>query len=552
MHHSIISMNALGRPALVGLLAWLTTAATAFAYPVANSLPLTELVEQANLICKAEVVSSKPVEDAWFEEVPAFLPYATELRIVSVFKGDTKKTTIFFHHYRPDPKEMGHIYMPQNYRFDVGRTYLVFAKATPEAGVFRQLWKNHRMQEDQGVLLAAGNDMHDGRPIKEVIWKELTGLLKSGKQADVVYALSHLDTFSGGSYDKLQDLDRKEVLEAATPLLGHADPQIALQAIRLLGSSNPYFSSDFAPGWLATVGGGDIPGYAEWDTTAENLGGKLYWMELAALANGDAPAATRAMAIRALGRAGVPDVLPLVNRWTTDKEPAIRQAAAILLADFPGPASQERLKALAADPQAAVRIGAAQGIGFGQVKVLVPVLGKMVDDADAHVSATAALSLLSFSLDHSGDQLRARLRHPQFGMLFVNALAREAPEKYLPELCEIIHQGREPEHWWGGRVPWGVSWELLFRYAQDKTKEKPQRADLAKVFDALEAPASGMARGPKYYSSSEPRDLYALYVQRGMTDQAKKFRAACKKALSYDIDYYFKMVDENPGQYQRQ
>ena len=69
---------------------------------------------------------------------------------------------------------------------------------------------------------------------------------------------------------------------------------------------------------------------------------------------------------------------------------------------------------------------------------------------------------------------------------------------------------------------------------------------------ALEYPSTGDEKGPAYSSSSEPRDLYALYLQRGLTDRARAFRAACRKALTYDIDYYFKMVDENPAQYQRQ
>ena len=53
------------------------------------------------------------------------------------------------------------------------------------------------------------------------------------------------------------------------------------------------------------------------------------------------------------------------------------------------------------------------------------------------------------------------------------------------------------------------------------------------------------------YSSSEPRDIYAFYVQRGMTERAKKFRQAAKTAVSYDLEYYFKQVDESPSLYKR-
>lgn len=533
------------------LLGWVAAVNSAAAYPVANSLSLDELVKEADLVCKAEVASTKPIDDASFEKVHGFQPYATELRIVSVYKGQTAKKQIAFHHYSPSAKETAFHYMPQFYRFEVGRTYIVFAKATTDELIFRQLWKNHRSQEDQGVLLAAGNGMHDGLPIKEVFWRELTGLLESGKQADVVYALAHLDWLSGGGYEKLRDLDRKAVLEAARPLLANRDEAIAQQAIRLVSSGNPYLSADFAAGWLATIGNGDIPGYAHWDRAFENLGGKLYWKDLAAVAESDAPVATRALAIRALGRADQPEILPLANRWLKDREPLVRQAAAVLLADFPNRESQETLKSLAADPQPAVRLGAAQAIGFGQYKDLVPVLGKLLDDADRKVAATAALSLLSFSLEQNGGELRAHLKHPQFRSLFVNALARENPEPHVADLCEVIRNRLEPQDWWGGRIPWGVSWELLFFHAQKQAAAKLKTAELEKVLDALEFPASGMKDGPSYYSSSEPRDLYALYVQRGLTERAKKFRAACKKSLSYDIDYYFKMVDENPAQYER-
>jgi hypothetical protein len=71
------------------------------------------------------------------------------------------------------------------------------------------------------------------------------------------------------------------------------------------------------------------------------------------------------------------------------------------------------------------------------------------------------------------------------------------------------------------------------------------------LLEALAAPASGDPRAPTYYSSSEPRDLYALYVQKGLAARAQAFRAQCKKAITYDIDYYFKQVDEHPSHYTR-
>jgi hypothetical protein len=50
-----------------------------------------------------------------------------------------------------------------------------------------------------------------------------------------------------------------------------------------------------------------------------------------------------------------------------------------------------------------------------------------------------------------------------------------------------------------------------------------------------------------HHSSGEPRDIYAFYLQRGMPERAAKYRAAAKKAVTYDMDYFFDMVDQNPA-----
>ncbi|WP_254512591.1 hypothetical protein [Anatilimnocola floriformis] len=75
------------------LLASLCVTATAMAYPVAPALPLDKLVEESDLICKAQVVDSKPIEDAWFDKTPGFQPHATTLKVIEVYRGagDLKK-----------------------------------------------------------------------------------------------------------------------------------------------------------------------------------------------------------------------------------------------------------------------------------------------------------------------------------------------------------------------------------------------------------------------------------------------------------------------------
>lgn len=537
----------------VGLVAalWLLTAASGLAYPVGPALSLDQLIAQADFIAKVTAVETKPVDDAWFEKVPGYQGVETRLKVIAAYKGKAGGESVTFRHYGDDEKQTGRMYMPQYYTFQPGRTYILFAAATDKEGLFRQLWKNHKDQEDQGLILAEGPEPRADQPIKEVVFAELTGLLKSDKADDVKYGLSHLDYLSGGTYRGQKDFEREEVLDHVKRLLSHKDHEVAMAAIAVIGSNNPYMSPDYAAGWLATIGRGDIPGYAAWERK-ENLGGKLYWRQLAAIVDSDAPPPMRARAIRALGRAAEPAILPHALRWTSDAQPLVRQAAATLLADFPGDFDPTVLTKLAADKEPAVRIGAAQAAGFGQLKQSIPELAKLLADADPGVQAAAAMSLLSFSLDDSKGVLKANIGHPQYHALFVNALAREDAGQYAAELAEIIRKKKEPEHFWGGRIPWGVSWELLFFYVQRQPAAGVRAGKFDKELDALEYPASGDPAGPSYYSSSEPRDLYALYKQRGMTDRAATFRALAKKNITYDIDYYFNMVDQNPRNYQRQ
>jgi hypothetical protein len=523
-----------------------------FAYPVGPAISLDELAGQADLICKVEVLGTKPVEDAWFDKVHGFAPHATEMKVIAVYQGKCAFERIFFHHYAPGGPERAPGYMPQSYEFEAGRSYVVFAKEGSSDRVYRQIWKNHRSQEDQGVVLAANKEPHAGESVKEVIWRELTGHLTSESGEDVHYGLSHLDALSGGGYEKLRDYDRREVLEELVPLLSHAKQEVVRAAISAIGSRNPYLSPDYAPFWLASIGEGNIHGFGTWDRSKVNQGGQIHWQKLVEVSGSPAPAETRSLAIKSLGRAEVPELLEHLEKWAKDAEPAVRQSAILLLADFPRQADRRLIEGAAGDAEAIVRAAAAQAIGFGQFQEQLPLLSKLIDDVDADAARFAAMSLLSFSVDASRAILERNVEHPEFAPLFVNALASRDPKPYLDKLGDIIRANRQPKNWWGGRIPWGVSWEILYRYAQQQPDETLKEAAFATVLDALEYPASGGEKGPAYYSSSEPRDLYALYVQHGMTDRARAFRAACRKVLTYDIDYYFKMVDQNPAQYRRQ
>ncbi len=155
------------------------------------------------------------------------------------------------------------------------------------------------------------------------------------------------------------------------------------------------------------------------------------------------------------------------------------------------------------------------------------------------------MSLLSFSPRNQAiaDIFRANLSNEEFQPLFLIALAREHPAEYLDALAKVIEQKIEPRNFWGGQIPAFTAWEILFRYLQARPPEMLKSGKLDRYLEAMEKVGN--------YSSSEPRDIYAFYLQRGMTDRAKNYREAARKAVSYDLDYYFRQVDENPSLYQR-
>jgi hypothetical protein len=314
----------------------------------------------------------------------------------------------------------------------------------------------------------------------------------------------------------------------------------------VVGSHNPYLSDERTLFWLATIGSGDIPGIGTMDPKMRNVGGQLYWKDLVALAKGAADPATRAVAVKALGLVREPALEGEADSWLDEPAPEVRAAAAILLADFPGPVTVAVLRKRAEDISPVVRAALARSAGFSQQAELADVLSRLLADRDEKVREAAAMSLLSFSPKNPAiaDVFRANLENEEFKPLFLIALARGNPAAYLDGLAEAVEKKLEPRNFWGGQIPAFSAWEILFKYLQAQPADSIRSGKLDRYLDALEKVGN--------YSSSEPRDIYALYIQRGMTERAKRFRQAATKAASYDLDYFFKQVDENPSLYRRE
>ncbi len=533
---------------MLSLAVLLACTAVAWGYLVELAVSLDTLTEEADLIFKGTAAGSGIVQDEWFKPYGGFHARETRFHVVSVIKGEWSSGRLMFRHYDEGPEPQGQRFRPQYYHFETGKTYLVFAKEGGLPGVFRQIWMYHKTKDDQGVLLCADDKAVAAETVKEAVWAELTAMLKSAMASDVTYAIGQLDQMSGGrgGFDALLDFDRKDVLAAVHGLMSSRESEIAQAAIGLVGSHNPYMSDDRALFWLATVGSAEVPGIGKMDPKMRNVGGELYWQDLIALADGKASTETRAMAVRALGLVGGPTLWKPIEQWLADPAAAIRASAALLLADFTGPGSNRLLTALAGDVAPEVRACVARAAGFGQKTEMAHVLAELLVDEEPKVRQAAAMSLLSFSPEDEAVRgiFRAQIGNEEFRPLFLIALARESPADHLDGLAEAVVEKAEPENFWGGQIPAFTAWEILFRCLQTQPADEIRSGKFDRYLDAMERVGN--------YSSSEPRDIYAFYVQRGMTERAKKFRREANAAASYDLDYYFKQVDENPSLYKRE
>jgi HEAT repeat protein len=280
------------------------------------------------------------------------------------------------------------------------------------------------------------------------------------------------------------------------------------------------------------------------DFHAANEGGDLYSEELIQLGDAPGPSAVRAMAVRALGLVRKPALQKPMARWLADADSEVRASAALLLADFPESELSKKLAELVKDSAHEVRACAAEAIGCLQRADFAPLLAQMLSDPETNVRRFAAMSLLSFSPTDAGISglFKASLDKKEFDPLFLNALAGENPEPYLPQLARAIEEKSYPSTWWGGQTPAFTSWKILFKYLKAQFPSAIRDGKFDRYLDALEKVG--------HYSSSEPRDIYAFYLQREMTERAAKFRASANKSAGYDLDYYFKQVDQNPANYQ--
>ncbi len=456
------------------ILCLLVVSTPVHAYPVGPAIPLEELATKVELIAKGTVLSVKPVTDPSFVPVTAYPVYEAELAVISTFKGKPA-TKLRFRHYTYKPANVGIGYSPLAYDLVPGRTYVVFA-IRGSNGSFRQFQKDHTQKASQGVIPAGDTKPHRGATITEVAWEELRTLAKDPVAELAREGIDELDALSGGHMTKLADFDRGVTLAELRPLVLAKDDQIARAAITVFGTDGPYFVDRDAPYWLAGIGKGTISGLTPRKPTTLP-GAVIATKELLDVAT--TRPALRAIAIRALGRTKTVPASSLIA-WSKDPDLEVRRAAVLVSAES---TDRTLIRQAAVDPLPELRATAALAIGFTQDPRLLAVLGPLHRDPKGPVRAAAAMSLLSFAITDATPSLVANLG-TDFGPLFVNALATHDPKPYLARLADVIVKNQQPGDWWGGSIPSGVSWKLLFGYL--KAQPIAELTKQASLLDALE------------------------------------------------------------------
>jgi hypothetical protein len=171
------------------------------------------------------------------------------------------------------------------------------------------------------------------------------------------------------------------------------------------------------------------------------------------------------------------------------------------------------------------------------------VLTKLLSDDEARVRQAAAMSLLSFS---AKDERIAKIFHDsltnkEFAVLFLVALCQANPAANLDLLIQETIKKTDPENWPGGQIPAYTTSHLLYKYLKAQPAADLQSGKYDRALDALEI------WQPNY--SVDPQFVYALEIKDGLTERAKKFRAAADKTSPYDLEIYSQRVDQNPDSY---
>jgi len=517
----------------------------AYAYAVGPPLTLKQEAAQADLVVKAQAVSSNAAQDAWLGETSGTTAEETRFRVISPLKGNPACSIIVFRHYTAAPTNerfsMGP--GPLCYQFQPGRAYIIFAKTTREACTFRQIWKYPPgWGSGQGVLRCADTQPLKSGDLHLAAWHELTGLLQSPRSEDKLYALPELDNRSGASqtFMATEEFDRDHVLASCAPLLRDRDPEVVIAALGVIADHSPYLRDEYGTNWsprryIRPEFKSSLP-----PLPAHVAAERAYSLQILSLASNSPDISVRALAIRALSTASLSDAGSLPNlraattRWANDPQLKVRAAAALRLGGDFSRFGQALLQKLSQDPEPFVRRAAARGISLAKNAAAIPLLPSLLRDTNLDVREAAASSLASFPAAQVRAVLLANRTDPEFKSIFVDVLAENNPAPYLNDLLEIISKQLAPPQFCGN-LPDYEAWDLAFKSLSSQPQTNWNSSQWTHDMDILEMAIA--------WENSAPFDLYTFYVSHGLKERAIRLRKLSKKLITWDIENNFNTID---------
>jgi hypothetical protein len=527
------------------------------AYLVGPPEGLDKMTTNADLICKARVISSVVISNASFRPLPGFKACETRLEIISVLKGTPPARSILFQHYASEPQGMWR-YSPQHYELAAGQCYLIFA-VKADHGEFQQIRMAHTGKEDEGVMRTLDDRplekrAHFVRTVKEAHWFEFNLLLNDTAPTNQIYAVQQLDAMSrkgGQDWGHTDDFQRADVLKALLPIVSNANDEVAIAALKCF-PTGPENSGLTAP----------------------------FTNTLVEIASQGSTIPRRVAAIAAFSGASFPSVRNALPQWLGDASEDVRLQAVLLLPNFPGEFSEHTLRERASDPSPKVRAGVADAIGNGKIEALLPTLQKLLSDPvgltnpvpplttaelqgggrvwgsnNSDVHTAVGYALLKFDVRQVSDILKANLNDEGFRPNYLCKLAEGGAGPWLTNLVEVLESHRfqvEKEVDASGIPPKDKTnylrarmaltgtyfncWNIIEQYLETRPAADFANGKLDRCLDALENAGTTGSR--------EPTALYELYRAKGLTRRAATFRKTHgNREAGYDIELFYNRVD---------
>lgn len=517
---------------------------------------LAELTSKGVLIFKGAAISNQTVEDSALKAVPGFIVVETKFQLISKIKGQIDGTTVHFRHYEHDAHAQGlEMWSPEAFSFQEGRSYLIVTGPMNGTDGAIQFQAHTSLKGDDGVLLCGDAQPVSGSGLKSLYWTELTKLLQNHDVKDAVYAMDQLKLLSMPAVRRenrnfrlmggLSEFDRRDVMDVVHGFLSNPDDGVAQAAIDIIAGDNPYTQNGDVLGWLSAVGGNKSFQAQPANQNDFGSGGERYEKELLAVAENESNAPqTRAMAIEALGPGRHFHAWADLFRWVEDPSPAVRRAAALATSGEGEDYYDEDhgiYSRLAVDPAPEVRRALALAIGFGQSAHAFRFLPPLLTDPADTVRQAAAASICSFPIKNATAAafFQSNLDNPEFGPLFLIALAGDNPADHLGQLARTILADKPVKSW---NPLYDSSYfcrTILFDYLRTVPRDQFSSGKYDGLLDALAYKAS--------WSDQYVIDLFCFFINRGYKDRAQKLHQTTTGYLTGVLD----RAEKSPDSYQR-